>query len=709
MIARQIFAVLLLVCTAAIAVRAQGVCINSATETCGTCPNPPATPGDRRPDKNTLTMMAYNVKFLFNEHPECTDPQSAYCIANPSSCTKSIGSFGCISPDSWPTLAHIESHLDAVAGVIRELNPDVVSFEEVENCRVLERLNGRLSGLGYKYYLVKGTDSVTLQNVALLTRVDPTIALVRANSGGVQTPVPGSQCGDATSKTESVSKSYYTEITVNNVAIRLMGLHFASEPLTPSPCRQREGQSLSARYFLESKVADNANKEIVVFGDFNDYDGATLDVADSVPLSRALSFMRQGGPDSPASTFALTNIHERVAKQRRFTSGYSGGVTAIDHMLLSPGMNSRLVAAYVYHAYPFSANVSDHWPVVGVFDFGAKTDVKVRGITFSDRSTLVCGTSNKMYKWGFGCQDSRDAPVTSSLGVPLQTFSGSTASLFAIALTGTNIAYTWDMGDGSPKRCGPQIMYDYAAKGTYTVTLTASNSVTSATSYSRQVTVSAGKGFADTRPLNCSASPSQLPAQPSPAAVSSSRKATVAPSATRGTTPVVTGGGTGTGDASGQSNDNPTTGANSGSGSGGVSVGAIAGGVVGGLAAIGGVAGVVIYFKMVQSSSPKHGRMGSQMDVELRGHSETVNVLHNPTNSNSYDDIRSVPPPKTAPKPPGGKEQRANYAYAAQNADELDLEAGDEITVTKVGADGWNAGRNKRTNKTGVFPATYAS
>ena len=113
--------------------------------------------------------------------------------------------------------------------MIRNLNADLLALEEVEDCTVLSRLVALLPNLGYRHYLIKGTDTATGllslfpassylslfctpnikyeptnshslfslllgQNVGLLTRVDPVRDLYRTTER-VGYPMAGSDCG----------------------------------------------------------------------------------------------------------------------------------------------------------------------------------------------------------------------------------------------------------------------------------------------------------------------------------------------------------------------------------------------------------------------------------------------------------------------------------------------------------------------------------
>jgi PKD repeat protein len=71
-----------------------------------------------------------------------------------------------------------------------------------------------------------------------------------------------------------------------------------------------------------------------------------------------------------------------------------------------------------------------------------------------------------------------DAPIaglSASNSAPNQV--GAVTAFSATVTTGTNVSYTWDLGDGSPHRAGPVIQHVYANTGIYTAQVTATNGV----------------------------------------------------------------------------------------------------------------------------------------------------------------------------------------------------------------------------------------
>ena len=132
-----------------------------------------STIDDRRTDKNKLRLVQYNVEWLFIDYYS-----SANCPGD-----------GC----SWKNESEANTHLNYVYNVIKDLNPDIINFCEIEGCDELNMLKDRLDN-SYMPYLKKGTDTSTGQNVGMLTRVDPFVSLYRSETK-YNYPIYGSTCG----------------------------------------------------------------------------------------------------------------------------------------------------------------------------------------------------------------------------------------------------------------------------------------------------------------------------------------------------------------------------------------------------------------------------------------------------------------------------------------------------------------------------------
>jgi hypothetical protein len=90
--------------------------------------------GDRRSDKTKLRLVQYNVEWLFIDY------------YSPMNCPGD----GC----TWKNLTDAQNHMDVVAKRIKEVNPDIINFCEVEGCDELNMLKDKLDGT-YNSYLKK--------------------------------------------------------------------------------------------------------------------------------------------------------------------------------------------------------------------------------------------------------------------------------------------------------------------------------------------------------------------------------------------------------------------------------------------------------------------------------------------------------------------------------------------------------------------------
>jgi len=295
------------------------------------CPAAPATPADRRANRSRLRLATFNVEWLF-----------------PGNDGKS----------PW-TIPQAEQHLTDVSVAISQLNADVLALQEVYDCTMLGRLIEKLDKLGatgYKPYLVKGTDTATQQNVALITRVDPISNLTRSENR-VAYPIAGNTCGNTNSNgTSAVSKHFIARFNISGVTYTFFNHHFLAFPTQADRCVQREAQAQVMRGLINSVAS---NDQIVAFGDYNDYSDAVLDSANSVPTSRVMKYLRQGITTGDRVLYEVSNL---VAKANRYTSAYDvNKVSMIDHLLVSTGIQTRITGANVAFLYP-RETTSDHWP-----------------------------------------------------------------------------------------------------------------------------------------------------------------------------------------------------------------------------------------------------------------------------------------------------------------------------------------------------------
>lgn len=254
--------------------------------------------------------------------------------------------------------AAARAHREAVGRVVRMLDADVVVIPETENLRALELLiDESLSDLGYTPILVEGRDSFTGQDVGLLSR----IPIEDAGRTDERVTV------GVTDQTYGVSKNLWARLTLDGQPVTLVGVHFLARPDDLERRDRRQAQAEAIRRLIAREIA--SGREVIALGDFNDFDEATLDRNASRPITDVMATVKAAGPGEADD---LVNVLRDVPQAQRFTSFYDrngddqfdlGEFSAIDHVLLSPGLYRRLRDVRFVHAHDPRA-VSDHFPIV---------------------------------------------------------------------------------------------------------------------------------------------------------------------------------------------------------------------------------------------------------------------------------------------------------------------------------------------------------
>ena len=318
------------------------------------CPVAPNVPDDRRADVNRFRLVQYNVEWLFiDQYNGCPG----------SSCV-------------WANQSEANTHMDWVVNVLDELDGDYINFCEIEGCDELNMLKSLTSNT-YNPYLIKGTDSSTGQNVGVLTKIDPVTNLMR-NEDRASYPIAGSTCGYTGSPgTSGVSKHYYTTLKINECPVAIVGAHLLAYPTDSSRCASREAQAV----VLQETILELTEQgyEIIVLGDFNDYDGAVPDINSHKPISQVLEILK-GNAGPYKAQYNLKPVSSFIAQSERYTEWWDenanckqdkSDLSMIDHILVSSELYEKISNVFAYHGYTQYCNTynSDHWPVVVDFNF----------------------------------------------------------------------------------------------------------------------------------------------------------------------------------------------------------------------------------------------------------------------------------------------------------------------------------------------------
>jgi len=292
--------------------------------------------------KSQLSIMTYNAEFLWDGR----EPEEG------------------ISSIKFPWKgkpAAADAHMKAIANVIRRNNPDIVNLVEVENLQTLKYFNKKfLSSQNYQPYLVKGRDTITGQDVALLSRIAPEI-IARENRKGKSGKV-----------TKSVSKNYYAKFEINGQKLALIGIHFLANPSSKGRKNKRQAQSDAIRQLALDLRKDGYLP--IILGDFNDFDGEVKDRMNSKPLTNVLSQLKTLGTKTKKDD--LINVLGFLGKRDRYTSFYDRNrndkieakseYSAIDFILLAQELEDNVEKVAIDHNYD-PRKVSDHFPIIVTF------------------------------------------------------------------------------------------------------------------------------------------------------------------------------------------------------------------------------------------------------------------------------------------------------------------------------------------------------
>lgn len=307
---------------------------------------------DRRTNKQKLRLMQYNVEWLFIDYYSAANCPGAGC--------------------SWYNGSEAETHMDYVAKVIKQFNPDIINLCEVEGCDELNILKDKVDK-NYDFYLKKGTDTATGQNVGLLTKISPHKDLSRTETR-YNYPIIGSNCGYTGSiGSTSVSKHYVTEFTINNINIAFISAHLIAIPNDPVKCAQREAQATILQNIIYSYIHNGY--EVIMIGDFNDFDNEILDLNNNIPLSKTLDILK-GVKGDYAGMYNLYSVAEMIPQQERYSDWWDSDnncstsskkdLSMIDHILVTDFIRKKIVNAFIYHGYNEYCGKynSDHYPLI---------------------------------------------------------------------------------------------------------------------------------------------------------------------------------------------------------------------------------------------------------------------------------------------------------------------------------------------------------
>jgi endonuclease/exonuclease/phosphatase family metal-dependent hydrolase len=277
-------------------------------------------------DDKTLTIAAYNVEFFLDvfDDPYTGDEGHA---------------------------PKPRADIEAVAKAIRTINPDVITFEELENEGVLrEMVRKFLPDMGYEYIAVDTTNSDRGQNLGILSR-KPIVSMTSHRMQEIKL--------DGDPETWRFARDLWrvriqatTTQTVDLYSVHLKSKY--DSPGDKQSARHRLAEATAARRIISEELAERPGQLAVMLGDFNDE-------PDTETLKALLAPRADGKP-------FLIDAHAKLPAGHRITYLHEPHRSTIDYMLVSPTLAEKLV--------PDSARVlsnksllggSDHAPISARF------------------------------------------------------------------------------------------------------------------------------------------------------------------------------------------------------------------------------------------------------------------------------------------------------------------------------------------------------
>ena len=187
-------------------------------------------------------------------------------------------------------------------------------------------------------------------------------------------PIPGSKCGyTGVPSSSGVSKHYITEFTFNGYNVAFIAAHLIAIPTDSARCAQREAQATVLQNTIYSYI--DKGYEVIMLGDFNDYDGEVLDVNNNKPTSRVLDILK-GNDGDFAGSYAMYSVAEEIEQKERYSDWWDSDsncntasqkdYSMIDHVLVTDAIRHNILDVFIYHGYDEYCGKynSDHYPVV---------------------------------------------------------------------------------------------------------------------------------------------------------------------------------------------------------------------------------------------------------------------------------------------------------------------------------------------------------
>ncbi|KAF0094241.1 MAG: endonuclease/exonuclease/phosphatase [Puniceicoccaceae bacterium 5H] len=285
---------------------------------------------------------------------------------------------------STPTADELETKLSKLTlALIEELElPDVLTIEETENTEILQVLADRVNAIAdTDYVAISGGSSDGRGIECAILYNDHTVDLIDAFLI-TESLVPGTEAAFGPASASPGREPYVGIFQLGSEEVTVIANHFKSkggdgalwgtgEPFVRETEQQRKLQAQVVRDYVNQLLAENADANIVVGGDLNDFYFDEPGEGQN-PVSIVV--------DGTTGDTALTNLIEQVPEYDRYTYMYVGNAQVLDHLIVSPALLDNLRGQDILHvnaAWPANLEAdastplrsSDHDPIEARFHF----------------------------------------------------------------------------------------------------------------------------------------------------------------------------------------------------------------------------------------------------------------------------------------------------------------------------------------------------